>query len=113
LCSAARSGLRILFIFYLASTSTKWKYEDKQHRSLMLGNTRNHYIHVSCKGCEKWRVCVAADHPQGGCTDAETTVQGCNKTGVTSIIGKLNANVTLSVTFASGDTRSVSIKPIN
>ncbi|GGN71927.1 hypothetical protein GCM10011579_048670 [Streptomyces albiflavescens] len=96
------------------ATPTKWKYEDKQYRSLMMSNTRNHYIHVSYRGCQKWRVRVSAAHPQGGYTDDETTVEGCNKTAVVSIIGKLHANVTLSVTLpASGDTRSVSITPIN
>ncbi|MFD7405310.1 hypothetical protein ACFV7R_22110 [Streptomyces sp. NPDC059866] len=92
----------------------KWQYSDKQYRSLMTRNTRNHYIHVSYKGCKEWRVRIAAAHPEGGYTDDETTVKGCNKTAVVSIIGKMNANVTLSVYLpVSGDTRAVAIKPIN
>ncbi|WP_344014700.1 hypothetical protein, partial [Streptomyces thermospinosisporus] len=91
----------------------KWHYTDKQYRSLMMKNTRNHYIRVTYKGCQRWRVRVAAAHPGGGYTDDETTVKGCNKTAVISIIGKLKANVTLSVYLpVSGDTQSVSIKPI-
>ncbi|MFE2579853.1 hypothetical protein [Streptomyces sp. NPDC059378] len=92
----------------------KWHYEDKQYRSLTMRNTRNHYIHVSYRGCKKWRVRISVAHPEGGYTEDETTVSGCNKTAVVSNIGKLNANVTLSVTLlVSGDTRSVSIRPIN
>ncbi|MFH0173890.1 hypothetical protein [Streptomyces cacaoi] len=96
------------------SAPRKWNYQDKQYRSLMMSNTRNHYIHVSYAGCARWRVRVAVAHPQGGYTTAETTAEGCNKTVVISAIGKLNANLSLSVTLlVSGDTRSVSVKPIN
>ncbi len=53
----------------------KWHYSDKQYRSLMMSNTRNHYIHVTCKGCKKWWVRVSAPHPEGGNTDDSTTVE--------------------------------------
>ncbi|MFE6178526.1 hypothetical protein [Streptomyces sp. NPDC056464] len=92
----------------------KWEYSDKQYRSLMMSNTRNHYFRVTYKGCQSWRVRIAAAHPRGGYTDDETTVAGCNKTAVVSIIGKMNANVTLGITLTvSGDTHSTSVKPIN
>jgi len=92
----------------------KWEYSDRQYRSLTMSNTRNHYFHVTYKGCQQWRVRIAVAHPQGGYTEDEDTVQGCNKTAVVSNIGKLNANVTLSITLVvSGDTGSTSVKPIN
>lgn len=92
----------------------KWEYTDKQYRSLMMSNTRNHYFRVTYKGCQDWRVRIAAAHPRGGYTEDETSVAGCNKTAVVSIIGKMNANVTLGITLnVSGDTHSVSVKPIN
>lgn len=92
----------------------KWHYSDKQYRSLMMSNTRNHYIHVTYKGYKKWRVRVSAPHPEGGYTDDSTTVAGCNKTAVVSIIGKLHANATLAIYLPmSGDTRSVAVTPIN
>ncbi|MFE0256100.1 hypothetical protein [Streptomyces sp. NPDC059010] len=92
----------------------KWEYSDKQYRSLMMRNTRNHYFRVTYKGCQSWRVRIAVAHPQGGYSEAEDTVEGCNKTAVVTNIGKLNANVTLGITLlVSGDTQSVSVKPIN
>jgi hypothetical protein len=93
---------------------TKWEYSDKQYRSLMMSNTRNHYFRVTYKGCQEWRVRISVAHPRGGYTEDETTVAGCNKTAVVSTIGKMNANVTLGITLTvSGDTHSVSVKPIN
>ncbi|MGW0844432.1 hypothetical protein ACWD26_30700 [Streptomyces sp. NPDC002787] len=92
---------------------TKWRYSDRQYRSLMMANTRNHYFRVTYKGCMEWRVRIAVAHPRGGYMDDETTVEGCNQTAVVSIIGKRNANVTLGITISmSGDTSSISVKPI-
>ena len=98
----------------LGGLPTKWHYSDKQYRSLTMSNTRNHYFRVTYAGCQRWRVRIAVAHPQGGYSEDTDTVEGCNKTAVVTNIGKLNANVTLGITLlASGDTTSVSVKPIN